>query len=83
MANAPVKQTNIKDKLSFTVNGMDLFQGRRREMTITGNTFENYILHRRESPVISFNLSYTINNYKNGRQKGEGKEQEYEGIEMF
>ena len=83
MANAAVRQTIIKDKLSFTVNGMDLFQGRKREMTLTGNTFENYILRRRESPVISFNISYTINNYKNGRQKGEGKDQEYEGIEMF
>ena len=83
MANAAVRQTIIKDKLSLTVNGMDLFQGRRREMTITGNNFGNYILRRRESPVISFNISYTINNYKNGRQKGEEKEQEYEGIEMF
>lgn len=82
-ANAGVRQTIIKDKLSFTVNGMDLFQGRRREMTITGNHFKNDILRRRESPVISFNLRYTINNYENGRQKGEEKEQEYQGIEMF
>ena len=83
MANAAVRQSLIKDKLSLTVKGMDLFQGRRKEMNIIGNTFESYILRRRESPVFSFSINYIINNYKNGSQKGEDRENEYEGIETF
>ncbi len=83
MTNAAVRQTLIKDKLSLTIKGMDLFQGRRKEMTISGNTFESYILRRRESPVFSFSINYIINNYKNGRQKDKDKGDEYEGIEMF
>ena len=83
MAGAAVKQSLIKDKLSLTVNGMDLFQGRKREMMLSGSGFENYILRQRESPVITFSLSYTINNYENGRRKGQDREKEYEGIEQM
>jgi outer membrane receptor protein involved in Fe transport len=83
MAGAAIKQSLIKDKLSLTVNGMDLFQGRKREMMLSGSGFENYILRQRESPVITFSLSYTINNYENGRKKGQSREKDYEGIEQM
>ena len=83
MAGAAVKQSLIKEKLSLTVNGMDLFQGRKREMMLSGSGFENYILRQRESPVITFSLSYTINNYENGRKKRGDRETEYKGIEQM
>jgi outer membrane receptor protein involved in Fe transport len=83
MAGAAIKQSLIKDQLSLTVNGMDLFQGRKREMMLSGSGFENYILRQRESPVITFSLSYTINNYKNGKRKDNDREKEYEGIEQM
>ena len=82
-ANAAVKQSLIKDKLSLTVNGMDLFQGRKREMMLSGSGFENYVFRQREAPVVSFSISYTINNYQNGRQNGDEREKEYEGIEQM
>ena len=84
MTSAAIKQSFMNDKLSFTLTGRDLLKSMNREMTSAGAGFKTYNYFEREAPIVQFSLSYTINNYKNQRDRGGNRESEFEGMEeMF
>ena len=83
MTSAAIKHSFLDDKLSLTLNGRGLLQGMNREMTSSGAGFETYDYRERESPIFQFNISYTINNYKRKRDRGQGDGGQYEGMDQM
>jgi outer membrane receptor protein involved in Fe transport len=84
MTNVAVKQSFMDNKLSLTVSGRDLLQSMNMEMTSSGPGFEAYRYFERESPIVNFSVTYTINNYERKRERGERSQgQEYEGRQQM
>ncbi|MCF8335787.1 MAG: TonB-dependent receptor family protein [Bacteroidales bacterium] len=71
MTNMGLRHSFLNDKLTLNVSGRDLLQSMNREMTSSGPGFETYRFMERESPIINFSVSYTINNYERQRQEEE------------
>ncbi|MEZ5083990.1 MAG: TonB-dependent receptor [Bacteroidales bacterium] len=74
MANAALRKDFFNKKFSATLSAQDMFATAKREMTTSGSGFSSYDNYRREAPIVSLNLSYIINNYKNqknGERNGE------------
>ena len=77
MMNLAVRKDFFGRKLSATVSVRDVFATAQREMITRGENFYSYDLFRREAPIVTFSLSYLINNYKrerNGERQGEGQD---------
>jgi len=64
VVNAAVKQELFKRKLSLTLQARDLFGTAVFESINEGPDFSNYFYARRHAPLVSFSISYKINNYK-------------------
>ena len=76
-ANSALRKDFFNKKLSTTLSVRDMFATAKREMTSSGPGFSSYDNYRREAPIITLNLSYTINNYKkapNGERNGNDSE---------
>jgi len=82
VTNAALRKDFFNKKLTTTLSVRDIFKGTRREMVSSGASFYSYEFFQRESPVVSLNITYLINNYKkqrNGRENGSDSEG---GMEM-
>ncbi|GMT45706.1 MAG: TonB-dependent receptor [bacterium] len=62
--NLAVREDFFKRKLNLTLSARDLLGTARYESTASGTGFYSHSVFRREWPVVSLNLTYIINNYK-------------------
>ena len=69
--SAGIKADLFDKKLSATLNIRDIFGTRKREYISEGEGFYSKKVRKRESQIVTLNVSYRINNYK---KKGNGKE---------
>lgn len=79
VSNLAVRKDFFDNKFNATLSIRDIFQSANREMTTEGNSFYSHDYFERESPIITLNLSYIINNYK--KQRG-GNSTDNGGEEM-
>jgi len=67
-----VRQSFMNNKLNFTLQVRDVFGTARHESEINGADFYSYRLYRHESPIVMLNLTWRINNYRNGQRRDRG-----------
>ncbi len=67
--NLAVRKDFFKRKLNLTLSGRDLLGTARYESTASGTGFYSHMTFRREWPVITLNVAYVINNYRQKRKK--------------
>lgn len=77
--NAAVRKEFFKKQVSVALNARDLFATGVNSFTSSGPTFYTYNKFRREAPVVTLNLTYRINNYK---QAGNRRDQQQESNGM-
>jgi len=71
--NAAIKQDFWDRKLSATIQLRDIFGTGYREFTSEGPGFYSHIKFQRAARMLSFTLTYNINNYKNERERQQGE----------
>jgi outer membrane receptor protein involved in Fe transport len=77
--NAAIRQDFFQSRLSATLGVRDILNTARFEFTSEGYNFSSYRKYEMQSPVVSFTLSYRLNNFRQqerGGGMGEG------GMEM-
>ncbi len=67
--NLAVRKDFFKRKLNLTLSARDLLGTAHYESTASGTGFYSHSVFRREWPVVSLNLTYVINNYRQKRKK--------------
>ncbi len=67
--NLAVRKDFFKRKLNLTLSARDFLGTAHYESTASGIGFYSHSVFRMEWPIISLNLSYIINNYRQKRQK--------------
>ncbi|MGM0552015.1 MAG: TonB-dependent receptor domain-containing protein [Bacteroidota bacterium] len=67
-----VRQSFMNNKLNVTLQVRDIFSTGKHESTIEGANFYNYRLYEHEAPMVMLNITWRINNYKNGKRNGRG-----------
>ncbi len=77
--HAAVRQTIVEEHLNATLQLRDVFSTAKRESEITGNDFYNYRLYEHKSPIVMLNLTWKINNYKNGKEGSLSQEEGFGG----
>lgn len=82
MLNVALRKDFFNKKLSATMSVRDLLMTAKRESTSSGTDFYSHDKFKRESPVLTLDISYVINNYKkqprNGRTDDGGQEMDME-----
>ncbi|MCI0474150.1 MAG: outer membrane beta-barrel family protein, partial [Ignavibacteria bacterium] len=82
MLNVALRKDFFNKKLSATLSVRDLLMTAKRESTSEGSDFYSYDKFKRESPVLTLDISYIINNYKkqprNGHTEEGGREMDME-----
>ena len=73
VSNLAVRKDFFDHKFNTTLSIRDIFQTANREMVTEGPGFYSHDYFERESPIITLNLSYIINNYKNKRNGSRGE----------
>lgn len=81
VTNLAVRKDLLQKKLSISLNARDVFSTGKFAFTSSGESFYTYNRFKRESPVVTLNVSYRLNNYKsasrrdaNGGSEGGGME---------
>lgn len=64
----------FRRKVSAIVQARDLFSTAKRERTTSDTDFYNYTKYTRNSPMVTFTLSYRINNYKPKKETTESSD---------
>jgi hypothetical protein len=83
VANVALRRDMLKKQLTVSLNARDLFSTGKFAFLSEGADFYTYNKMRRESPVVTLNLSYRLNNYKQaGRRGGEQQEENGGGMDM-
>jgi outer membrane receptor protein involved in Fe transport len=73
ITNLAIRKEMLDKKLTVSLNARDIFSTGKFAFTSEGDSFYTYNRFRRESPVVTLNLSYRINNYKAAaRRDGNG-----------
>jgi outer membrane receptor protein involved in Fe transport len=67
--NLAVRKDFFKRKLNLTLSARDLLGTARYESTASGKGFYSHMTFRREWPIITLNVAYIINNYRQKRRK--------------
>ncbi len=65
--NLALRKDFFSKKLSATLSVRDLLMTAKRESTSSGADFYSHDKFKREAPVLTLDISYTINNYKKQR----------------
>ena len=82
--NAAVRQDFWNRKLSATLQLRDIFGSAVREFTSKGPRFYSYNKFRRQPRMLSFTLTYNINNYKVERERRQDENgMEFDGEDRF
>ncbi len=66
--NLAVRKDFFKRKLNLTLSARDLLGTARYESTASGKGFYSHMVFRREWPIITLNVAYIINNYRQKRK---------------
>lgn len=74
-----IRQSLMNNKLNLTLQVRDIFATGKHESTIEGNDFYNYRLYEHKAPMVMLNITWRINNYKNGKR---ARTQEMESMEQ-
>jgi len=64
VANVALRKEFLKKQLTVALNARDIFATGYNSFTSSGETFYTYNQFRREAPVVTLNLTYRINNYR-------------------
>ena len=67
--NLAVRKDFFKRKLNLTLSARDLLGTARYESTASGTGFYSHMTFRREWPIVTMTVAYTINNYRQKRRK--------------
>jgi outer membrane receptor protein involved in Fe transport len=81
VANLALRKEFLKKQLSVSLNARDIFASGVFAFTSTGSTFYTYNKFRREAPVVTLNLTYRINNYRQAANKRDSQGQEMNGMD--
>jgi outer membrane receptor protein involved in Fe transport len=77
--NVGARQDFFKRKVTFSVQVRDLFGQSKFERTQEGSSFKSHYCMQRQSQVVTFSLSFKINNYKpEKREKDSGGEMDFD-----
>jgi hypothetical protein len=77
VANVALRKEMLKKQMSVSLSARDIFATGVFAFTSEGSSFYTHNEGRREAPVITLNLTYRINNYRqaaNKRDNNEGPE---------
>jgi hypothetical protein len=66
-----IRQTLIENHLDATLQFRDLLSTAKHESEIFSTDFYNYRLYTHKSPIVMLNVTWKINNYKNGRDENQ------------
>lgn len=81
VANMALRKDFLKKQLSVAINARDVFSTGVFAFTSEGSTFYTRNRIRRESPVVTLNLTYRINNYKQAANRRDNNQQEMNGMD--
>jgi len=79
VTNVAIRKDLMKKQLTLSLNARDLFSTGKFEFTSEGSTFYTHNKWKRESPVVTLNLSYRINNYRQAARRGNNEQGEDAG----
>lgn len=72
IGNVAVRKEFLQKKLTVSLNARDVFATGKFAFESEGSTFYAFNRFRREAPVITLNLTYRLNNYRqNANRRGE------------
>ena len=72
----------MDNKLNLTLQVRDMFSTGKHESVIDEPSFYNYRLYEHKAPMVMLNVTWRINNYRNGdRRNRGGNDMEMEGGE--
>ncbi len=78
-----IRQSLMDNKLNLTLQVRDILSTGKHESVIEGDDFYNYRLYEHKAPIVMLNITWRINNYRNGngrdRGNGGGDEMNMEG----
>jgi hypothetical protein len=72
----------MKKKLTLSLNARDLFATGKFAFTSEGSSFYTYNKFRREAPVVTLNLTYRINNYRQASRRNSDQGEESNGMDV-
>lgn len=78
-SGAAIRQDFFKRKLTLSVRARDLFGSHRHASESFGSNFYSSLDSRGYYPMISFSVSYKINNFKQKKKSGEMDSMDYGG----
>ena len=70
VANLAVRKEFMKKQMSVSLNARDIFATGKFSFTSEGSAFYTYNKFKREAQVVTLNLTFRINNYRQAMQKG-------------
>jgi outer membrane receptor protein involved in Fe transport len=76
VTNIALRKDLLKKKLTLSLNARDLFATGKFAFTSEGSSFYTYNKFKREAPVVTLNLAYRINNYRQSARKGSNEQRE-------
>jgi outer membrane receptor protein involved in Fe transport len=76
VTNVALRKDLLKKKLTLSLNARDLFATGKFAFTSEGASFYTYNKFRREAPVVTLNLTYRINNYRQASRRGSNEQGE-------
>lgn len=74
VANVALRQDFLKKQLTVSLNARDVFATGKFAFVSEGDAFYTRNTMRREAPVVTFNLTYRINNYRQAGQRQQGEQ---------
>lgn len=79
VANVALRQDFLKKQLTISLNARDIFATGRFAFVSEGDAFYTRNKNWREAPVVTLNLTYRINNYKQAGRRQEGEQGQESG----
>ncbi|HEX2395928.1 MAG TPA: outer membrane beta-barrel family protein, partial [Bacteroidales bacterium] len=75
ITNVAIRKEMLKKQLTVSLNARDIFSTGKFAFESEGSSFYAFNRFKREAPVVTLNLSYRLNNYRqNGNRREEGSE---------
>jgi outer membrane receptor protein involved in Fe transport len=82
VTNVALRKDLLKKKLTLSLNVRDLFATGKFAFTSEGSSFYTYNKFRREAPVVTLNLTYRINNYRQASRRNSEQGEESNGMDV-
>jgi outer membrane cobalamin receptor len=67
-----LRQSLLENKLNLTLQVRDIFATGKHESVTDADDFYNYRLYEHKAPMIMLNVTWRINNYRNGKRRNRG-----------